>query len=74
VLTKDGDDTPIEHVWLDAKDPMWQSYLRTTVFMYGYAPFEANTTYHVHMKGTYVGGDFERDWSFTTGEASRFGR
>jgi hypothetical protein len=72
LLTLDGNDTPIEHVWITGMDPMWGQYLGTAVMMYGNAPFAANTKYRVRIKGTHVGGTLDLDWTFTTGAASRF--
>jgi uncharacterized protein YkwD len=69
VLTKDGDATPIEHTWITGSDPMWGNYLRTSVFMYAHTPFEANTKYHVTMKGTSQAGALDKQWTFTTGAA-----
>ena len=70
VLTKDGDATPLSHMWLDADAPEvsagLRGYFRTTAILYG-APFEPNTTYRVHIKGTYVGGTLDEEWTFTTG-------
>ncbi len=72
VLTVDGSDTPIEHVWLTGMDPEHAQFLRTAVMMYGNAPFMPNTKYRVRIKGTHTGGDLNLDWTFTTGAASRF--
>jgi uncharacterized protein YkwD len=69
VLTKDGDTTPIEHVWITGSDPMWGNYLRTSVFMYANAPFEPMTKYRVVMKGTSQAGPLDKTWTFTTGAA-----
>ncbi len=66
VLTIDGDETPIEHMWLTPED---ESLLRDEVFLYSHTPLEAMTTYRVRLVGTYVGGDLNLDWTFTTGEA-----
>jgi hypothetical protein len=70
VLTKDGDSTPIDHLWLDQNSSQLQSglqgYFYDTAFMYG-APFAANTKYHVQIVGTYSGGTLNEEWSFTTG-------
>jgi uncharacterized protein YkwD len=74
VLTKDGDTAPLSHTWITGSDPMWGKYLRNAVFMYGDAPFENNTKYHVKMSGTYQGGALTREWSFTTGTAPTWGR
>ena len=78
VLTLDTDTTPIAHVWLDANaagvDPSVKSFLGHTAFMYGNAPFAANTKYHVTITGTHTGGALNLSWSFTTGAATgRFG-
>jgi uncharacterized protein YkwD len=75
VLTKDGDTTPIEHVWITGSDPMWGNYLRTSVFMYANTPYEPMTKYRVVMKGTSQAGPLDRTWTFTTGAApTRGGR
>ena len=73
VLTKDGDPTPIEHVWITGSDPMWGNYLRTSVFMYANMPFEANTKYQVVMKGSSQAGPLDKTWTFTTGAAPTWG-
>lgn len=67
-LLRDGDSTPLPHVWLDESD---SSSLGHAVFMYGNAPFDAQTTYRVRVIGTYVGGPLELEWTFTTGAAGR---
>ena len=69
VLTVDGETTPIEHVWLTEAD---SNFLRSSVMMYGNAPFTAMTTYRVKITGTYVGGALSREWTFTTGQGNRF--
>jgi hypothetical protein len=70
VLTRDGDSTPISHLWLDQSSSQisagLKGYFYDTAFLYG-APFAANTTYHVHIAGTHTGGTLTKDWSFTTG-------
>lgn len=70
VLTKDGDSTPITHVWLDKSSSQLQSglqgYFLDTAILYG-APFAANTKYHVKIVGTYSGGTLDKEWTFTTG-------
>jgi hypothetical protein len=69
-LTIDGDDTPIEHLWLDEDAPevtsQVRAYFRNTSVLYG-APFEPETTYRVRLSGTYVGGALDVEWTFTTG-------
>lgn len=75
VLTKEGDSTPIDHLFVDAAYPgiSWlSSYLSNTVFMYG-APFEPNTKYRVKIVGTYSGGALNVEWTFTTGARRPFG-
>jgi hypothetical protein len=75
IMTKDGDDTPLEHLFVDASTPAigyMGLYLSNTVFIYG-APFEANTKYRVRMVGTYAGGALNVEWSFTTGASNPFG-
>jgi uncharacterized protein YkwD len=73
VLTKDGDATPIEHVWLDANAEIVAEDMRRSltnvVFMYANLPFEANTKYRVKVTGTYSGGPLTKEWAFTTGAA-----
>jgi hypothetical protein len=72
VLTKDGDSTPIDHLWLDKNSSQissgLQGYFYDTAFMYG-APFATNTKYHVQIVGTYAGGTLNESWSFTTGSS-----
>ena len=72
LLTVDGNDTPIEHVWLTGMDPEYAQFLRTAVMIYGNAPFMPNTKYRVRIKGTHTGGDLDLDWTFTTGAGGRF--
>lgn len=69
VLTKDGDATPIEHVWLTSAD---SNFLRNAIMMYANQPFAANTTYRVKITGSYVGGPLALEWTFTTGATNRF--
>jgi hypothetical protein len=71
VLTLDGDTTPIEHVWLTATE---SNFLRNGVMMYANMPFTAMTKYHVRVKGSYVGGDLDLEWTFTTGAAPTWPR
>jgi hypothetical protein len=70
VLTKDGDSTPIAHLWLDKNSSQLsaglQGYFYDTAFLYG-APFAPNTKYHVQIVGTSSGGALNKAWSFTTG-------
>ena len=73
VLTKDGDTTPIEHMFLSSADAMWKQYLTSSVFMYANAPFAANTKYRVKIAGTYQGGMLNKEWTFTTGAAPTWG-
>lgn len=74
-LFVDGDDTPLEHTWLDPTSPILpadqQSLLRNVVFMYANQPYLPNTTYRVKIAGTYAGGDLLREWTFTTGAPRR---
>ena len=76
VLTKDGDATPIEHVWLDAKSPEvsagLKGYFKNTAFLYG-AAFELSTTYRVKIVGSHTGGALNVEWTFTTGSKRPFG-
>jgi hypothetical protein len=70
VLTKDGDTTPIPHLWLDKNSSQisagLQGYFVDTGFMYG-APFAPNTKYQVQITGTHTGGSLNEQWTFTTG-------
>lgn len=74
VLTKDGDPTPIEHVWLDSQAEIvaqdMRRQLTNVVFMYANKPFEANTKYRVKVSGTYGGGALMKEWTFTSGAAA----
>jgi hypothetical protein len=69
VLTKDGDSTPIAHVWLDMHSSQLQAglqgYFLDTAILYG-APFAVSTKYHVKIVGTYAGGNLDAEWTFTT--------
>jgi hypothetical protein len=72
VLTKDGDPTPLDHLWLDTQNPGvagLRPYFTNTALMYG-AAFAANTKYRVKVVGSYAGGTLNTEWTFTTG-ASR---
>jgi hypothetical protein len=70
VVTKDGDSTPIDHLWLDQNSSQisagLKGYFYDTAFMYG-APFAPNTKYRVQITGTHTGGTLDEQWSFTTG-------
>jgi uncharacterized protein YkwD len=76
VLTKDGDNTPIDHLWLDANSSQVSSglkgYFTDTAFLYG-APFELSTKYHVKIVGTHTGGALNAEWTFTTAAKRPFG-
>ncbi len=70
VITVDGDDTPLDHQYLDSMtDPAMDlpSYAK---FLYTNAPMMANTTYHVVVSGSLNGADKTFDWKFTTGAAT----
>jgi hypothetical protein len=71
VLTLDGDDTPIEHVWLTNAE---SQFLRNGAMLYSNAPFTAQTKYRMKITGTYVGGPVSLEWTFTTGDPPRWGR
>jgi hypothetical protein len=75
VLTKVGDATPIEHIWIDKNSPEvnagYRGYLAVTAFMYANKPFSANTQYHVKVVGTHTGGALNLEWNFTTGAGTR---
>lgn len=72
VLTKDGDDTPLEHMWLYVASPEiergFNTYFRATNILHG-APVEPNTTYRVHIVGSHSAGPLDVEWTFTTGAA-----
>lgn len=76
VLTKDGDSTPIDHLWLDANSSQVSSglkgYFYDTAFLYG-APFALSTKYHVKIVGTATSGPLNVEWTFTTGATRPFG-
>ena len=75
VVTKDGDTTPIDHVWLTGMDQSSTAqFLRNGVMMYPNAPLAAMTKYRVRVKGTYVGGALDLEWTFTTGAAPTWPR
>jgi hypothetical protein len=68
VMTKDGDATPLEHIFLDTKNPgvaQLRAYFGNTAMLYG-AAFEPSTTYRVKMVGSYAGGALNTEWTFTT--------
>jgi hypothetical protein len=68
VMTKDGDGTPLEHIFLDTKNSgvaQLRAYFGNTAMLYG-AAFEPSTTYRVKMVGTYAGGALNMEWTFTT--------
>ena len=75
-LMKDGDDTPLDHVWLDRTASVvnlgLRSYFGNTAVFYG-APFESNTTYRVKITGTHAAGALNIEWTFTTGARRRSG-
>ena len=75
VLSRADDGIPLQHVWLDQRSPGvpgFGSYFTNNALLYGPA-FAPNTTYRVRMAGTYVGGSFDIEWTFTTGARPRFG-
>jgi hypothetical protein len=76
VLTKDGDSTPLDHVWLDSKSSLVSSglkgYFYNTAILYG-APFALSTKYRVRIAGTHTGGSFSVEWTFTTGATRPWG-
>jgi hypothetical protein len=75
VLTKDGDNTPIDHVFIDINSTNisgLNSYFRDTAFLYG-APLEVSTKYHVKIVGTHTGGALNVEWTFTTAATRPFG-
>lgn len=76
VITKDGDSTPLPHLWLDSKSPEvsagLKGYFTNTVFLYG-APLELNTKYRVKIVGTHSGGALNVEWTFTTASKKPFG-
>lgn len=78
VLTKDGDPTPIEHVWLDSQADIVAADMRRSLtnisFMYANMPFTPNTKYRVKVSGTYMAGAIAKEWVFTTGAAPTWPR
>jgi hypothetical protein len=76
VLTKDGDSTPIDHLWLDKNSSQvsagLKGYFVDTAFLYG-APFALSTKYRVKIVGTHTGGALNAEWTFTTGATRPFG-
>jgi hypothetical protein len=75
VLTKDGDATPIENIWIDKNSPEvmagYRGYLAITAFMYANKPLSPMTKYRVKVAGSHTGGDLNLEWTFTTGAAAR---
>jgi hypothetical protein len=76
VITRDGDATPMEHVFLDSASPLLDAgsrgFLTTSVFLYANQPFMPNTKYRVKVVGTRTGGTLNLEWTFTTGAVNRF--
>lgn len=76
VLTKDGDSTPIDHLWLDMNSSQimagLKGYFLDNGILYG-APFAVSTKYHVKIVGTFKGGTLDKEWSFTTAATKPFG-
>lgn len=75
VVMRDDDRVPLEHLWLDYNSPEvggLQNYFTNTAFLYG-APFELLTTYRVRISGTFAGGAFSKEWTFTTGATRPWG-
>jgi hypothetical protein len=70
-VTKDGDPTPLDHVWLTSAE---SQFLRSGAMIYTNAPFMPMTKYRVHVVGTAQSGAIDLEWTFTTGMASRWGR
>ncbi|MGD8858413.1 MAG: hypothetical protein PVI30_00275 [Myxococcales bacterium] len=74
-MTVDGDDTPIERLWLDKNSPEivgLRNYFGNTAFLYG-APLELSTIYRVKIVGTYAGGALDVERTFTTGSMRPWG-
>jgi hypothetical protein len=76
VLTKDGDSTPIDHLWLDSSSSQisagLKGYFVDTAFLYG-AAFDLSTKYRVKIVGTHTGGALNVEWTFTTGSMRPYG-
>jgi uncharacterized protein YkwD len=70
-VTKDGDATPLEHVWLTSAD---SQFLRSGAMIYTNAPFMPMTKYRVKVVGTAQSGPLDLEWTFTTGAAPRWPR
>jgi hypothetical protein len=67
ILTRDDTpDAPIEHIWLEPGDDNGTGFLRDEVFLYAYEVLDSQTVYRVRITGTYVDGDLDLDWTFTT--------
>ena len=62
-LTEAGSAAPLEHLLILPED---SNLLSDAVILYGHEPFEAQATYDVRLAGTYIGGAFDLEWSFTT--------
>lgn len=70
VITLDGDDTPIDHQYVDSTNDPAMDLPSYAKFLYPNAPMTANTTYHVVVSGSLNGADKTFDWKFTTGAAN----
>ena len=72
VVSKEGDGTPLDHVWLDRSAPEvnrgLRGYFASMSLMYVGEPFEPSSTYRVHMVGSSTAGPLDLEWTFTTGE------
>lgn len=66
VLTIDGQNTPIDHVWLAPGDPLSMGLLRTELVMYANEPLSAATRYRVRIAGSSDNGPLALEWTFTT--------
>lgn len=61
-LVVEGTTADIPHVWI-AGDALLS---KSAVVLYAHKPLQAKTTYRVHIKGTFVGGPLDEQWTFTT--------
>lgn len=66
VLTRDGDTTPIDHVWIAPGTAQAMGLLRNEFFLYAYRPLTAATRYRVQVTGMNSAGAVNLSWTFTT--------
>ncbi len=66
VLTVDGSDTPIDHLWIGRGSSLSMGLLRNEHVMYANDPLASGATYRVRIVGSNADGPVELDWTFTT--------